>query len=394
MTHSPLRNGARLPAMCAALALSTAWLGACGPKNVQEKASANEPASLKSVFEKSFMVGAALNLDQFEERDLAGVQITKSQFNSVTPENVLKWENVHPALGTYNFAPADKYVDFGTRNKMFVVGHTLVWHSQVPRWVFQDASGKQLGRDSLLARMKDHIHTVVTRYKGRIHGWDVVNEALDEDGSLRKSAWLNIIGEDYIAKAFQYAHDADPAAELYYNDYSLENPAKRGGAIRLIKSLQAQGIPVKAIGMQGHMKLDWPSAGLEDSTITMFGALGVKVHITELDFDVLPRATQGTSADVSERAAASARLNPYAAGLPDSVSQQLTKRYAEIFAVYQRHAAVVDRVTFWGVADGDSWLNNWPVRGRTNYPLLFDRNHQPKPAFHAIIAAARNAVRQ
>jgi len=340
------------------------------------------------------MVGGALNPNQFEERDSAGLRIIKEQFNTITPENVLKWENVHPALGQYNFAPSDKYVDFGSRNKMFIVGHTLVWHSQVPRWVFQDASGKQLGRDSLLARMREHITTLVTRYKGRINGWDVVNEALEEDGSLRKSPWLNIIGEDFIAKAFQYAHEADPNAELYYNDYSLENPAKRAGAIRLIKSLQAQGIAVKAIGMQGHMKLDWPSVGLEDSTITMFAALGVKVHITEFDIDVLPRATQGNSADVAQRAAAAASLNPYAAGLPDSVSQVLTKRYAELFAVYQRHAAVIDRVTFWGVADGDSWLNNWPVRGRTNYPLLFDRNHQPKPAFHAIIAAAKNAPRQ
>ena len=377
----------------AGLLITAVWSSACST-GTQQQASSTELASLKTVFEKSFMVGAALNTEQFEERDVAGAQLTKSQFNTISPENVLKWENVHPTLGTYNFAPADRYVDFGTRNKMFVVGHTLVWHSQVPRWVFQDANGQPLGRDSLLSRMRDHIRTVVTRYKGRINGWDVVNEALEEDGSLRKSPWLNIIGEDFIAKAFQYAHEADPNAELYYNDYSLENPAKRAGAIRLIKSLQAQGIVVKAIGMQGHMKMDWPSVGLEDSTITMFAALGVKIHITELDVDVLPRATQGTSADVSQRAGASASLNPYAAGLPDSVSQALAKRYADLFSVYQRHAAVIDRVTFWGVADGDSWLNNWPVRGRTNYPLLFDRQHQAKAAFHAIIAAAKAAPRQ
>ncbi len=394
MTHSTSRHHARQLLLLASLGLTAAIAGACAKAGVRETPTSAESTSLKAVFAKSFTVGAALNIDQFEERDTAGVRIITSQFNTISPENVLKWEHVHPGLDKYDFGPSDRYVDFGTRNKMFVVGHTLVWHSQVPRWVFQDAQGQPVGRDTLLARMRDHIMTVVTRYKGRIHGWDVVNEALDEDGTLRKSPWLNIIGDDFIIKAFQYAHEADPAAELYYNDYSLENPAKRAGAVRLIQSLQAAGVPVKAIGMQGHLKMDWPSVGLEDSTITMFAALGVKVHITELDIDVLPRATGGNSADISQRAAARAALDPYAAGLPDSVSQALAKRYEEIFAVYQRHAAVIDRVTFWGVADGDSWLNDWPVRGRTAYPLLFDRNHLPKPAFHAIIAAALRAPLQ
>jgi endo-1,4-beta-xylanase len=269
---------------------------------------------------------------------------------------------------------------------MVVIGHTLVWHSQAPRWIFEDAEGKPVTREVLLARMREHIHTVVGRYKGRIKGWDVVNEALEEDGTLRQTPWLRIIGPDYIAKAFEYAHEADPAAELYYNDYSLENAAKRAGCVRLVKSLLDAGIKVHGIGTQNHMKMRSPTVQQLDSTITAFAALGVKVHVTELDVDVLPAATSNTGADVSLRAAASPATNPYAAGLPDSVQQALAQRYEDIFRVYLKHRNVIDRVTLWGVADGESWLNGWPVRGRTNYPLLFDRQLRPKPAFHRIVA--------
>lgn len=181
-----------------------------------------EPA-LKDVFKDAFLVGAALNMDQFFERDTVGAAIVKRHFNTISPENELKWERIHPRPGVYDFEAADRYVAFGEANGMFIVGHTLGWHSQTPAWVFQDAVGQPVGRDTLLARLRDHIHTVVGRYRGRIHGWDVFNEVLNEDGTLRRSRWLEIIGEDYVAKAFQYAHEADPAAELYYNDYSVEN---------------------------------------------------------------------------------------------------------------------------------------------------------------------------
>jgi endo-1,4-beta-xylanase len=347
---------------------------------------------LKDVFKDAFRIGAALNPDQFSERDQVGVALLRTHFNAITPENVLKWECVHPRPGVYTFAGPDRYVDFGVRHKMFVVGHTLVWHSQVPRWVFEDAAGAPVSRDTLLGRMREHIQTVVGRYKGRINGWDVVNEALEEDGTLRNSPWRRIIGDDYIVKAFEYAQAADPGAELYYNDYSLANPAKRDGAVRIIRSLQAAGVRVSGIGSQDHHKLDWPSVGLIDSMVTAFAATGVKVHLTELDVDVLPAATRNMGADVSTRAAAEARLNPYAAGLPDSVQQKLAKRYADVFGVYLKHQDVIDRVTFWGVRDGDSWLNNWPVRGRTAYPLIFDREGRPKPAFDAVIEAARHAT--
>ena len=366
--------------------VSLAAVAACSPAT-PSTAPGPAPSTLKDAFAGRFLVGAALNESQFTEQDSRGVPIVKAQFNTVTPENILKWENVHPRHGEYAFDAPDRYVAFGERNGMFIVGHTLVWHQQTPRWVFFDASGSRVSRDTLLARLRDHIQTVVGRYKGRIKGWDVVNEAVDEDGSLRKSLWLEIIGPDYIEKAFQWANEADPQAELYYNDYSVENAPKRNGIVALVKNLQAKGIRVTAVGLQGHNRLDWPTLAQQDSTIGAFVALGVKVAITELDIDVLPRATRAQTADVSLSAAPSAGLNPYAAGLPDSVQQALAKRYADLFGVYMKHRDAITRVTFWGVTDGDSWLNGWPVRGRTSYPLLFDRAGKPKPAFDAVIRA-------
>jgi endo-1,4-beta-xylanase len=197
--------------------------------------------TLKDAYKNIFRIGAAINQTQFNEQDARGGPIISAQFNTISPENVLKWESVHPRLDGYNFEQADRYVAFGEKNHMFIVGHCLVWHSQVPQWVFQDDKGAPLDRDGLLKRMREHIMTVAGRYKGRIHSWDVVNEALNDDGTLRQSPWMRIIGEDYIAKAFDYAHEADPQAELNYNDYSLENEAKRKGAVELIKKLKDRG---------------------------------------------------------------------------------------------------------------------------------------------------------
>jgi len=355
--------------------------------------AAQSPATLKDAYRDSFYVGAAVNAAQFTGSDLRGAAIVAKQFSSITPENVLKWERVHPRPGVYDFALPDKYVEFGEKNHMFIVGHCLVWHSQVPDWVFEDEKGKPLAREALLQRMREHIFAVVGRYKGRINSWDVVNEALNDDGSLRQTKWLQIIGEDYIAKAFQYARQADPQAQLNYNDYSLENEAKRNGAIALIKKLQAQGIPVAAVGIQGHDSLDWPSAALEDAAIEAFAKLGVKVAITELDIDVLPPVAPG-SADVSLNVKADPKLNPYLNGLPDAVQKALAERYAGLFGVYLKDRAVVSRVTLWGVTDGDSWRNDWPVVGRTSYPLLFDRMGEPKPAFDAVIRQAARPVQR
>jgi endo-1,4-beta-xylanase len=280
-------------------------------------------------------------------------------------------------------------VEFGRQNGLFIVGHTLVWHNQTPPWVFQDARGNPVDRDTLLARMRDHISTVVGRYKGKIGGWDVVNEALNEDGTLRKSPWKKIIGEDYLLKAYQFAHEADPQAELYYNDFSLENAPKQNGAIALIKKLQAQGVHIAAVGLQGHYKMDWPTPQQLEETIGAFSKPGVKVMITEFDLDVLPAATKSQAAEVSMTFALRDELNPYTNGLPDSVQKYLAERYASLFAVLVKHHDQVRRVTFWGVTDEDSWLNNWPVKNRTAYPLLFNRDGRPKPAFNAVIQTSR-----
>jgi endo-1,4-beta-xylanase len=346
--------------------------------------------TLKDAFKNDFLIGTALKESQFDGDDPRETALIKAQFNSISPGNLLKWDTVHPGLKTYNFAPADQYVEFGVENHMFIVGHTLVWHNQTPKWVFQDANGNPVDRDTLLARMREHIFTVVGRYKGKIGGWDVVNEVLDEDGRLRQTPWLRIIGEDYIAKAFQFAHEADPNAQLYYNDYRLENVSKRLGAIALIKKLRAQGIPIAAVGLQGHYKLNWPSALEIDQTIETFSELKLKVNITEMDMDVLPPATNDKGADITMNFALQAKLNPYVNGLPDSVQQNLTERYGEVFSVLVKHHKDINRVTFWGVTDADSWLNDWPVRGRTAYPLLFDRNCQPKSAFDTVIQTAHS----
>jgi endo-1,4-beta-xylanase len=348
-------------------------------------AAAHAPATLKQAFKGDFVVGAAINQAQITGQDQRGDALIESQFNSISPENALKWERIHPEPGRYDFGLADQYVAFGEEHRMFIVGHTLVWHNQVPVWVFQDEDGNLLTRDALLARLKDHIDTVVGRYKGKIQSWDVVNEALNEDGTLRQSLWYKIIGPDYIEKAFQYAHEADPQAQLLYNDYNLENEAKLKGAIALIKKLKSEGIPISCVGIQGHDHLDWPSAEQEDAAISAFAVLGVKVAITELDITVLPNAGAQPSADITLKVQQDAALNPYVTRLPDSVQQALATRYADLFRVYVKHRDTVERVTFWGVTDGDSWLNDWPVQGRTNYPLLFDRSSQPKPAYDAVL---------
>lgn len=368
-----------------ALLLATVMIS-CADGDMERNAeSETATPSLKDAYSDAFLIGTALNGRQIMGADRAGQDLAVREFNAVTAENVMKWESIHPEPGVYDFEAADAMVDLAEENDMFVVGHTLVWHSQTPDWVFHDDDGELLSREALLERMRDHIHTVVGRYKGRVHGWDVVNEAIVDDGSMRDTYWYRIIGKDFLVKAFEYAHEVDPDAELYYNDYSLEIPSKRDGAVRLVKYLQENNAPITGIGTQGHFMLDFPELEEIEKTITDFAALGIDVMITELDIDVLPPAFDYMGADVSASAEMREELNPYPDALPDSVQQQLTDRYRDIFEIYLRHQDDISRVTFWGVTDGDSWKNNWPVRGRTNYTLIFDRNGEPKPAYHEII---------
>lgn len=345
---------------------------------------------MQGAFESDFRVGVAIGTATLLDAEQDALALMADQFNSATPENLLKWERVHPKRGRYDFAAADRFVDFGQRHSMFLVGHTLVWHSQTPDWVFQDRHGKPLDRAGLLERMRDHIATVVGRYRGRIAAWDVVNEALNNDGSLRDSPWRRIIGDDYLEHAFRFAAEADPAAKLYYNDYGMNLPAKRRGAVRMVERLKLAGCRVDGIGMQGHWGLDYPSEREIEDSIQAFAAAAGNVMITELDVNVLPRPKNiwGGTAEVSLTAANSKRLDPYTLGLPGGVSREQAERYAMYFRIFRKHRRVIDRVTFWGLDDGRHWHNNWPVRGRTAHSTLFDRSLRPKPAFDAVIETA------
>lgn len=345
--------------------------------------------ALKDVFTKDFLIGAALNEDQTRGKNLLEKGLISKHFNTITSENILKWEVVHPKPGVFDFSASDQYVKFGEEHDMFIVGHVLVWHSQTPDWIFEDQDGKRVDRETMLGRMKEHIFTIVGRYKGRIDAWDVVNETINDDGSMRKSKWQQIIGDDFVEKAFEYAHEADPEAELYYNDYNMWQEKHREGAIRLVKNLQAKGIHIDGIGFQGHWGFDYPKLEELEEGIIACAKLGVKIDVTELDITVLPNAWDDRGADISKSFELQKKLNPYPDGLPADMQEKLAKRYAEFFSMFHKYADNISRVTFWGVQDGTSWRNNWPVKGRTDYPLLFDRNCKPKPAFEAVVKTAQ-----
>jgi endo-1,4-beta-xylanase len=365
--------------------ISLAFLGALACLT----ASAAEPPSLKDLAPPGLLIGVAVNQRQSDGQDSAAAAIVTGQFDSISPENLLKWGPVHPEPDRYAFEPADRYVAFGREHGMQVIGHVLLWHQQTPAWVFAGKDGAPPDRETLLARLKSHIETVVGRYRGRIHGWDVVNEAFEEDGTWRETPWLRAIGRDYVAKAFELAHAADPEAELYYNDYNLWKPAKRRAALALVAELRAHGLRVDAIGEQGHWGVADPPLPEIEATLAEIGGAGLKAAITELDVDVLPRDPEMWGADLAKKQAIRAATNIYPDGLPAEKQQELARRYADIFALVLKHRATVSRVTFWGVTDAQSWLNNFPVPGRINYPLLWDREARPKPAFQAVIDVLR-----
>ena len=390
-----------------------------------------EPSlTLKDVFKEQFLIGTAVNRSMITggpafrrspEQNARDVALLKEQFNQITAENDVKWQLIHPREGNegYDFGPADAFVNFGLSNNMLIVGHTLVWHSQTPNWVFSGTNpppasatntapvvasstnapgtnqpgrgrfgpgfgrynGPRASRDELLARMSNHIHTVVGRYKGKVKVWDVVNEAIaDGPGTnvLRSSLWLEIIGPDYLAKAFQYAHEADPDAILRYNDYGLENPVKRRKLVTLIKSLQEQKVPVHAIGSQAHVNVSTTFEAM-DQALAEIKTLGLPIHITELDVNSAAGGQRGFGADIANNAATTQ------GGLVSEVDKKLADAYAGLFRAFLKHGDSVKMVTFWGVNDGVSWR----AQGK---PLLFDGNDQPKPAFAAVIAEAKKAA--
>lgn len=336
-----------------------------------------QDVSLHQHFDGDFLIGTALNERQISGADVASHEFLAHHFNAVTAENAMKWQRLQPREGEYFWDHADALVAFANENDIHLTGHTLIWHRQTPDWVFQDSSGRPASRELLLRRMKAHIEAVMGRYKGRVQSWDVVNEVVEEDGTLRNSQWRKLIGDDFICKAYQFARAADPDAKLYYNDYNLFKPSKRDGVIRLLRKLQEDGVNVDGVGMQAHYSLSNPANlnDVEDSIIA-FANEELDVLITELDVSVL-ETPQGDD-NINGRYPYDPNYDPYRNGLPADVEQTLNDRYAALMRIFLRNRDKISRVTFWGVHDAQSWKNNWPMTGRSDYPLVFDRNGRPK----------------
>ncbi|MGC6505403.1 MAG: endo-1,4-beta-xylanase [Coraliomargaritaceae bacterium] len=376
-------------------------------------ALAGRAPTLAELYEDDFLIGTAL-AGGFDHGDSLGNSrsersIICREFNVLTAENCMKPLYMRPSAGEFNFAGSDAFIEYALKNNMEVVGHTLVWHHQTPSWFFCDAQGNELGRKALIERMRHHIHTIVGRYKGKVRFWDVVNEAVvvesipkeermanafgkvaPQYAFLRKSKWLEIIGEEYIELAYRFAHEADPDALLLYNDYSLTDPLKVLFTANMVRDLKARGVPIHGVGMQAHWHTEHPSLDEISNAIETLSAVGVQVSLTELDMSVLPVAQKHVGADLSDLLGYEDQLNPFVEGIPMDVLQLQADRFREIFNLLLEYRDVVERVTFWGVADGHSWKNHYPIRGRTDYPLIYDRNYQPKPAYEAIHAIKAN----
>jgi len=355
----------------------------------------NAVPALKDAFEGDFFVGAALKKPLFEEKPRSTLNMTVRQFNSVSSCNMLKWRPFNPEPGVFRHELADSYVAFGNKHGMYVVGHVLFWHNQTPDWVYRDAGGRELVRAELLVRMRERVRHVSKRYGSRIDAWDVVNESILNSGELRKSKWTEIVGDDFIEQAFRIANEELPKdVELFYNDYAMYAKGKRDAVVKMINDFKKKDIRIDGVGMQGHWSLGHPQLADIEASIVAFADAGVDVHITELDIDVLPRKKGMHGANVNMRMQQEDALNPYVDGLPEEMQQELAKRYSDLFRLFLKHRDKIRRVTFWGTTDKHSWLNNWPVKGRTNYPLLFDRDGKPKPAFYSVVGLKNTEANQ
>lgn len=347
-----------------------------------EKASA--ATGLKDAYKEDFLIGAALSASIIKQQEPGLMALVTKEFNSITPENCMKWGELYNPNGSWKWQDADAFVEFGTKHNLHMVGHTLGWHSQIPDAVFKDKNGNYISKAELEQKQKNHITTLVERYKGKLAAWDVVNEAVGDDNKMRDSHWYKIMGDDFLVNAFNLAHEVDPKAHLMYNDYNNERPEKRAATIEMIKRLQARGTPIHGLGMQAHIGLETNLQDFEDS-ILAYSALGLKIHLTELDIDVLPSVWNLPVAEISTRFEYKPERDPYTKGLPKKVETKLAKAYESLFKILIKHRDKVDRVTFWGVSDDASWLNDFPIKGRTNYPLLFDRQHAPKAPYFRLL---------
>lgn len=350
---------------------------------------AEADVSLYRSFSPFFTIGSAVNTQQANGKDVKSVSIIDKHFNSLTPENDMKWESIQPTSGHFTFEAADALITYAKTTNKSVIGHALVWHQQTPDWVFEAENGEPASRDLLLERMKTHIFALAGRYKNDIKGWDVVNEAFNEDGSFRQSKWYQIIGEDFIDKAFEYAHAAAPDAELYYNDYNLFKTAKMDSVIALSKRMRAKGLQIDGIGEQAHYGVEPPLSELEES-IGKVAEADLTMMITELDISVLKFPdNDNMGADISLNFELKDEFNPYATGISESSNRKLAKAYTDLFELLLTHHQHIDRVTFWGVSDNHTWRNDWPMKGRTDYPLLFNRDYQAKSFVDDIVELAK-----
>ena len=335
-------------------------------EEVQEK-------GLKDYYEDYFPMGVAVapNTVEGESADLL-----LAHFNSITPENVMKMGPIHPEKDRFYWEDADKIAAFAKENDLKMRGHALVWHQQTGDWIFEDEDGNKVDREELLKRMKTHIDSVVGRYKGTIYSWDVVNEAISDnpDELLRKSDWLDIVGADFIAKAFEYAHVADPDAELYYNDYNAIIPEKRDRIYKMLKKLVENDVPIDGVGIQGHWSIYGPSEEELRKALDMYSSLGLDVQITELDVSLYPWEKEQRDLRPGE----SDEFTP-------ELEQKQVEAYDMFFDVFRDYKDVLAGVTFWNLSDKYSWLDYYPVEGRKNYPLLFDQEFKPKKAYYEVI---------
>ena len=339
--------------------------------------------SLGAHFKDLFYLGAAINENTILGLDPKSATIVNSEFNTITPENSLKWMFIQPKPNKFNFKAADKYVEMGLKNNMYIVGHALVWHAQLADFM-QNIDNSAEARK----HVDNHINRLVSRYKGKIDAWDVVNEAFEEDGSFRASVFYKNMGENYIEEVFRITEKADPDADLIYNDYNLYKPEKRAAVLKMVKNFKSNGTKINGVGVQAHWDLKSPSLEEIEQIILDIHAEGVSVSFTELDISVLPNPWEMVGAEVTQNFSkfeGDPKMNPYPNGLPDAVQEKLAKRYQDIFNLFVKHSDKINRVTFWGVMDKHSWLNDWPIKGRTNYPLLFDRDYQPKVAYERLL---------
>ncbi len=352
----------------------------CANKLVSEPSN---KLSLGAHFKDLFYLGAAINENTILGLDPKSATIVNSEFNTITPENSLKWMFIQPKPNKFNFKAADKYVEMGLKNNMYIVGHALVWHAQLADFM-QNIDNSAEARK----HVDNHINRLVSRYKGKIDAWDVVNEAFEEDGSLRASVFYKNMGENYIEEVFRITEKADPDADLIYNDYNLYKPEKRAAILKMVKNFKSNGTKINGVGVQAHWDLKSPSLEEIEQIILDIHAEGVSVSFTELDISVLPNPWEMVGAEVTQNFSkfeGDPKMNPYPNGLPDAVQEKLAKRYQDIFNLFVKHSDKINRVTFWGVMDKHSWLNDWPIKGRTNYPLLFDRDYQPKVAYERLL---------